>query len=100
MLFYTEETMPNRNSNNGNKQGQENDRDGVGEGNHDADRRYRNATEEYVKSGRPDAAGKEAERAIDDETERRELEAAERRARQAGASAPGRTNDSNKDHKR
>lgn len=73
-----------------NNQGQDNKRDEIGEGNHDADRRYRDATEEYVKSGRPDAAGKEARRAIDDESQRRELEAAERRARQSGQTSPGR----------
>ena len=36
---------------------QKNKEDEVGEGNRDADRRYRDATEEYVKSGRPDPAG-------------------------------------------
>ncbi len=79
--------MPNNSNNN---QGQDNNRDEIGEGNHDADRRYRNAAEEYVKSGRPDAAGKEARRALDEESERREMEAAERRARQGGQTSPGR----------
>lgn len=62
--------------------GQKNNKeDEIGEGNHDADRRYREATEEYVKSGRPDPAGREAQRSMDDDRERRELEEAERRAR-------------------
>lgn len=68
--------------------GQKNKDDEVGEGNHDADRRYRDATEEYVKSGRPDPAGREAQRSIDDERQRRDLEEAERRAR-SGSPQPG-----------
>ena len=70
------------------KTGQNNKEDEVGEGNHDADRRYREATEEYVKSGRPDPAGREAQRSMDDDRERRDLEEAERRARD-GSPQPG-----------
>jgi hypothetical protein len=69
-------------------QGPKKKEDEIGEGNHDADRRYRDATEEYVKSGRPDPAGREAQRSMDDERERRDLEEAERRARQ-GSPHPG-----------
>jgi hypothetical protein len=87
---HTEETMPNNRNNDQEQEGKRDDRDEIGEGNRDADRRYRTATEDYVKSGRPDAAGKEARRALDDESERRELEAAERRARQSGQTSPGR----------
>ncbi len=68
--------------------GQRNMEDEVGEGNRDADRRYREATEEYVKSGRPDSAGREAQRSMDDDRERRDLEEAERRARH-GSPQPG-----------
>ena len=76
---------------NDNKQGQGNKEDQIGEGNQEADRRYRQDTEEYVKSGRPDPAGREAQRSMDDERERRDLEDAERRARQ-GSSQPGSKN--------
>jgi hypothetical protein len=80
--------MANDNKNPG-KNSQSQNKDGeMGEGNRDADRRYRDATEEYVKSGRPDPAGREAQRSIDDERERRDLEEAERRARQ-GSQQPG-----------
>src|SRR5947207_540637 len=72
-------------------QGPKNQEDEIGEGNRDADRRYREGTEEYVKSGRPDPAGREAQRAVDDERERRDLEDAERRARQ-GSSQSGSKN--------
>ncbi len=68
--------------------GQKNKEDEMGEGNHDADRRYRDATEEYVKSGRPDPAGREAQRSMDDDRQRRDLEDAERRAR-SGSPQPG-----------
>jgi len=70
---------------NDNKQGQGNKEDQIGEGNQQADRRYRDDTEEYVKSGRPDPAGREAQRSMDDESERWDLEDAERRARQASS---------------
>ena len=76
--------MANDNKNPGPK----NKEDEVGEGNRDADRRYREATEEYVKSGRPDPAGREAQRSMDADRERRDLEAAERRAR-SGSPQPG-----------
>ena len=76
--------MANDNKNPGPK----NKEDEMGEGNRDADRRYRDATEEYVKSGRPDPAGREAQRSMDDDRERRDLEEAERRAR-TGSPQPG-----------
>jgi hypothetical protein len=90
--------MANDNQNPGkNSQSQNNNKEEVGEGNREADRRYRDATEEYVKSGRPDAAGREAQRSVDDDRERRDLEDAERRARQGspqpGESQPGKTAD-------
>ncbi len=70
-------------------QGQRNkEEEEMGEGNRDADRRYREDTEEYVKSGRPDSAGREAQRSMDAERQRRDLEDAERRARQ-GSPQPG-----------
>jgi hypothetical protein len=46
-----------------------------GEGNHEADREYRERTERFVASGRVDDAATEAKRALDEEGE--ELEAAE-----------------------
>ena len=49
----------------------------AGEGNREADRHYREATERYVADGKVDHAAKEAERALDDDGERRELERAE-----------------------
>jgi len=48
-----------------------------GEGNREADRHYREATERYVADGKVGPAAKEAERALDDEGQRRELERAE-----------------------
>ena len=63
--------------------------DEVGEGNHDADRRYREATEKYVKSGAVEPAAKEARRAIDDPRQREELKKAEDEARRhSDASKP------------
>lgn len=53
------------------------DDEDAGEGNRAADRHYREATERYVADGKVDHAAKEAERALDDEGERRELERAE-----------------------
>jgi hypothetical protein len=50
-----------------------------GEGNHEADRRYREATEEFIASGRVDEAAREAKRAVDEDGE--ELEAAEQEGR-------------------
>jgi len=49
----------------------------AGEGNREADRHYREATQRYVADGKVDHAAKEAERALNDEGERRELERAE-----------------------
>lgn len=49
----------------------------AGEGNREADRHYREATERYVAAGKVDHAAKEAERALDDDGQRRELERAE-----------------------
>ena len=51
--------------------------DEPGEGNHDADRRYREATDRFVKSGAVDPAAKEARRAIDDPKQREDLKKAE-----------------------
>jgi len=48
-----------------------------GEGDREADRHYREATERYVADGKVGPAAKEAERALDDEGQRRELERAE-----------------------
>jgi|GEM_PF-2346690 hypothetical protein len=53
------------------------DDEDAGEGNRTADRHYREATERYVADGKVDHAAKEAERALDNEGERRELERAE-----------------------
>jgi hypothetical protein len=52
--------------------------DEPGEGNRAADRRYREATERFVKEGNVDEAAAEARRAVDDPDERRDLEQAER----------------------
>ena len=59
----------------------QNDGDKVGEGNTDADRRYREATERYVQSGKVDPAAKEARRAVDNPGEREDLKKAEELAR-------------------
>jgi hypothetical protein len=60
----------------------ENDRDRKseepGEGNREADRRYRESTERFVRSGAVEPAADEARRAVDDPSQRRELEDAER----------------------
>ena len=50
-----------------------------GEGNHEADRRYREETERFIASGRVDEAAREAQRALEEEGE--ELEAAEQEGR-------------------
>ena len=63
--------------------------DDVGEGNRAADRRYRESTERYVKSGAVEPAAKEARRAVDDKSEREELEKAEDQARHHSDSAKG-----------
>jgi hypothetical protein len=52
--------------------------DEPGEGNHDADRRYRDATKRFVDGGGVEPAAKEARRAIDDERERKDMEEAEK----------------------
>lgn len=51
--------------------------DEPGEGNREADRRYREATRKFVDSGAVEPAAKEARRAIDDPAEREELNEAE-----------------------
>jgi hypothetical protein len=51
--------------------------DQPGEGNRDADRRYRDATKRYVESGAVEAAAKEAARAVDDPREGKDLKEAE-----------------------
>jgi hypothetical protein len=55
--------------------------DEIGEGNHDADRRYREATERFVKSGAVEPAAQEARRAVEDPTEGEDLKKAEDEAR-------------------
>jgi hypothetical protein len=50
-----------------------------GEGNHEADRRYREDTERFIASGKVDEAAQEAKRALVEEGE--ELEAAEAEGR-------------------
>jgi hypothetical protein len=50
-----------------------------GEGDHEADRRYREQTKRFIDSGRVDAAAQEAKRAVQDGSD--ELEAAEREGR-------------------
>jgi hypothetical protein len=52
--------------------------DEPGEGNRQADRRYRDATRKFVDSGAVEPAAKEARRAVDDERERQELQEAEK----------------------
>jgi hypothetical protein len=49
-----------------------------GEGNRQADRRYRDATEKFVAGGGVEPAADKARRAVDDESERRDLQEAER----------------------
>jgi hypothetical protein len=51
--------------------------DEPGEGNREADRRYRDSTRKFVESGAVEPAAKEARRAIDDPQEREELKEAE-----------------------
>jgi hypothetical protein len=50
-----------------------------GEGNHEADRRYREDTERFIASGKVEEAAREAQRAVAEEGE--ELEAAEQEGR-------------------
>jgi hypothetical protein len=54
-----------------------------GEGNHEADRRYREETEQFIASGKVDEAAREAKRALEEEGE--ELEAAEAEGRSRAA---------------
>ena len=50
-----------------------------GEGDYEADRRYREETERFIASGKVDEAAQEAKRAVEEEGE--ELEAAEKEGR-------------------
>jgi hypothetical protein len=63
------------------------DTEEIGEGNHAADRRYREATEKFVAEGKVPAAAREAQRAVEDEREAGELRRAEEQGR-APASRP------------
>jgi hypothetical protein len=54
-----------------------------GEGNHEADRRYRDDVARFIASGRVDEAAREAKRAVEEEGE--ELEAAEQEGRSRAA---------------
>ena len=56
---------------------------GKGEGDHEADRRYREETERFIASGRVDEAAREARRAMEEDSE--ELEAAEQEGRSRSA---------------
>jgi hypothetical protein len=53
----------------------------VGEGNHEADRRYRDATERFIAEGKVEPAAAEAVRAVNDKDERRVLKQAEEAGR-------------------
>lgn len=53
-----------------------------GEGNRSADRRYRDATRQFIAEGKVAKAAEEARRALDDDDEREEL----KRAKEAGRS--------------
>ena len=57
------------------------DTEEIGEGNHAADRRYREATEKFIAEGKVPAAAREAQRAVENEREARELRRAEERGR-------------------
>ena len=63
--------------------------DEPGEGNHAADRRYREATERFIKEGNVEPAAKEARRAVDDQRENEELQEAERIGRSRAADTDG-----------
>lgn len=54
-----------------------------GEGDHEADKRYREETERFIASGRVDEAAREARRAMEEDPE--ELEAAEQEGRSRSA---------------
>jgi hypothetical protein len=56
-----------------------------GEGNHEADRRYRDATKRFIDEGKVEPAAKNARHAIDDDKERAELEKAEELGRARAA---------------
>ena len=62
--------------------------DEIGEGNHAADQRYRDATERFIAEGKVEPAAAEAVRALDDKKQRRALEEAEARGRAPAASRP------------
>ncbi|HEX2660787.1 MAG TPA: hypothetical protein VHU40_21045 [Polyangia bacterium] len=64
------------------------DTEEIGEGNQAADRRYRKATETFIAEGKVDAAAREAQRAVEDEGERRELERAEEKGRAPARKIP------------
>lgn len=57
----------------------ENEIPATGEGNHEADRRYRDDTARFIASGKVEEAAREAQRALEEEGE--ELEAAEQEGR-------------------
>lgn len=60
----------------------------IGEGNHAADRRYREATEKFIAEGKVEGAAREAQRAVEDEREGRELRQAEERGRAPAGRQP------------
>lgn len=55
-----------------------------GEGNHEADRLYREQTKEFIESGRLESAANEAKEAVEG-SERSKLEAAERKSQKPNA---------------
>ena len=61
----------------------ENEIPATGEGNHEADRRYRDDTARFIASGKVEEAAREAQRALEEEGE--ELEAAEQEGRSRAA---------------
>jgi hypothetical protein len=63
--------------------------DEPGEGNREADRRYRESTRKFVDSGAVEPAAKEARRAVDDPAEREELKEAEKAGKSHRADVVG-----------
>jgi hypothetical protein len=63
--------------------------DEPGEGNREADRRYRDATRKFVESGGVEPAAQEARRAVDDPEEREELNEAEKAGKSHRADVVG-----------
>jgi hypothetical protein len=63
----------------------------IGEGNRQADRRYREKTEQFIAEGRVEPAAEEAVRALDNEAEREDLEQAEDEGRYPAADADQRS---------